>query len=126
MRTVRRAWLIFGLLLTCGIITFTVSVDWSTQSWLDLAAYAVSVVAIVGVLIYAIGGAPHGAVFWRAFRWVFVGVAAAQVSVHSIAAAKQHGYSAAGTAAFFTVIAIMMGWILALQWVALTRLATEE
>src|SRR3954466_11833919 len=82
MRTVRRAWLIFGLLLTCGIITFTVSVDWSTQSWLDLAAYAVSVVAIVGVLIYAIGGAPHGAVFWRAFRWVFVGVAAAQVSVH--------------------------------------------
>jgi hypothetical protein len=126
MKSVRRAWLIFGLLLTCGIFAFSVSADWSAQSWLDVAAYAVSVVGIVGVLAYATSRAPIGAAFWGAFRWVFVAVVVAQVLDHAIETAKRHGYSVAGTVAFVVVVSIIMGWIFALQWVAMTRLARGQ
>jgi hypothetical protein len=125
VRTVRRPWLIFGLLLTCGIVAFSVSVDWSAQSWLDLGAYGVSVVGILGVLIYAVRDAPYGAAFWGAFRWVFVGVVTAQVLVHAIEAAKQHGYSTAGTVVFVLMVFVVMGWIFVLQWIAMTRLAKQ-
>jgi hypothetical protein len=123
VKTVRRPWLIFAVLLCCGIIGFTVSADWSAQSWLDLAAYAVSVVAILGVLIYALGGVRSRPAFWRAFRWVFIGVVTAQVLVHAIKVAKQHGYSVVGTVIFIAFVAAVMGWIFALQWIAMTRLA---
>lgn len=126
MKTVRRSWLIFGLLLTCGILAFSVSADWSTQSWLDVAAYVASLVGIVGVLAYATNQAPVGATFWAAFRWVFVAVVAAQVVVHAIETAEQHGYSVAGTVAFVVVASLIMGWIFALQWVAMTRLARGQ
>jgi hypothetical protein len=123
VRTVRRSWLFFGILLACGIIAFTVSVDWATQSWLDLAAYAVSVIAILGVLIYAFGGVRSRPVFWRAFRWVFIGVVTAQVLAHAIRVAQQHGYSVVGTIIFIAFVAAVVGWIFALQWIAMTRLA---
>ena len=126
VRTVRRPWLIFGILLTCGMIAFSLSADWSAQSWLDLAAYTVSLVAIAGVLIYAFGGVSFAAVFWRAFRWVFVGVVIAQVLIHATEAAQQHGYSLAGTVVFVAVITIIVGWIFALQWIAMTRLAKGQ
>jgi hypothetical protein len=123
VRTVRRPWLIFGILLACGIIAFTVSADWSAQSWLDLSAYAVSAVAIVGVLIYACGVVRSRPVFWRAFRWVFIGVVTAQVLAHAIGVAQQHGYSVVRTVIFIAFVAAVVGWILALQWIAMTRLA---
>jgi hypothetical protein len=126
VRAVRRPWLIFGALLTCGIIGFTISADWSAQSWLDVAAYVVSVIAIIGVLIYAFGAAPAGPVFWGAFRWVFAGVAAAQVLVHAMETAEQHGYSVAGTIAFVVVVGTVMGLIFAFQWVVIARLADKR
>lgn len=126
MKAVRRPWLIFGLLLTCGIVAFSVSADWSAQSWLDVAALVVSVVGVLGVLTYATSRAPVRAAFWGAFRWIFIVIVAAQVFVHAIETAKRHGYSEAGTVAFVVVAALIMGWIFALQWVAMTRLARER
>jgi hypothetical protein len=120
---IRLPWLVFGTLLTCAIIAFGARVDWVSQAWLDLADYAVSVIATVGVLLYAFGREPSGAAFWRVFRWVFVGVASAQATVHAVQVAKQHGYSVAGTVAFLLVVAVVMGWIFAFQWIAMTRLA---
>jgi hypothetical protein len=126
VRTVRRPWLIFGILLACGIIGFTVNADWSAQSWLDLADYAVSIVAIIAVFIYAFDRQVAGATFWRMFRWVFVGVAAAQACVRAVEVAKRHGYSLAGTVGFVVMAAVVLGWIFVLQWVAMTRLANEQ
>lgn len=126
MTTIRRPWLIFGILLTCGIVAFSVSVDWSAQTWLDLADYAVSVIATLGVFLYAFGREPSGAAFWRVFRWVFVGVASAQATVHAVHVANEHEYSVAGTVAFLLMIAVVIGWIFALQWIAMTRLAKEQ
>jgi hypothetical protein len=123
MKAVRRPWLIFGLLLTCGIVAFTVSADWSAQSWLDVAAYVVSLVGIVGVLAYATSRTPIGAAFWGAFRWIFVAIVTAQIWVHAIETANRHGYAAIGTVVFVAVVGLIMGWIFALQWVAMTRLA---
>ena len=122
----RRPWLIFGVLLATAIMAFTVSAEWSAQSWLDLAAYVVSVIAFFGVVIYALGRETHGAGFWRAFRWVFIAVVAGQVLVHAVGTAKQHGYSAGGTIVFVAVISTIMGLIFALQWIAMTRLANEQ
>jgi hypothetical protein len=113
-------------LLTCGVIGFTVSADWSVQSWLDVADYVVSIVAIVGVFIYALDRQVIGATFWRMFRWIFVGVAAAQACVHAVDVAQRHGYSVAGTVAFVLMVAVVLGWIFVLQWVAMTRLANEQ
>jgi hypothetical protein len=126
MKAVRRPWLIFGILLTCGIVAFSVSADWRTQSWLDLAAYMVSVLGIVSVLIYAVGRPRSGGAFWGKFRWVFLGVVTAQVLVHAIETAKQHGYSILGSVVFVVVIGVVMGWIFGLQWIAMTRLAREQ
>ena len=42
----RWPWLIFGILLACGFTAFTINADWSAQSWLDLAAYAVSLKSV--------------------------------------------------------------------------------
>jgi hypothetical protein len=126
MRTIRRSWLLFGILLTCSVIGFTVKVDWSAQSWLDLVGYAVSIVSIGGVLIYALDRVKVGTAFWSAFRWVFAGVATAQLCVHAIEVARRHGYTIAGTIAFVLVVAVGFGWILVLQWIAMTRLADEH
>ena len=126
MSTVRRPWLFFGILLICGIIAFSVKADWSVQSWLDLADFDVSVIGTVGVLIYAVGRSTSGGAFWGAFRRVFVSIASAQVLVHSIEAANRHQYSVAGTVVFVVVVAVLVGWIFALQWIAMTRLAQER
>jgi len=108
------------------MIAFSVSADWSTQSWLDLADYAVSVIAIIGVFIYALDRDVAGAAFWRIFRWVLVGVAAAQAFVHAVEVAKRHGYSTGGTVALVLMAAVLLGWIFVLQWVAMTRLAKDQ
>lgn len=126
MKPVRRPWLIFGILLTCGIVAFTVSADWSAQSLLDRTAYVVSVIGVLAVLIYTFRRQPSGASFWGAFRWVFVGVVAAQVLVHATGTAKQLGYGVAGTVALVAVISVIIGWIFALQWIAMTRLSNEQ
>ena len=126
MKRVRWPWSIFALLLACGIAAFSVSVDWSAQSWLDIAAYAVSLVGILGVFLYASGRPPSGAAFWRAFRWLFIGVVALQGLVHAIEVAKAYGYSVAGTIAWIITVAVVVGWIYALQWIAMTRLAKEQ
>jgi hypothetical protein len=125
MKSVRSPWLIFGLLLACSVVAFSVSADWSAQSWLDLAAYVVSVVGIAGVLAYATSR-PFAPVFWGLFRWVFVAVVAAQAFVHTMETAKRHGYSLAGSIIFILVVTVTIGWIFALQWVAMTRLAKEQ
>lgn len=125
MKAVRGPWLIFGVLLICGIVAFSVSADWSAQSWLDVVAYVVSVVGIVGVLAYATSRTPVGAAFWGVFRWVFVAIVATQVLVHAIGTAKQHDYTVAGTVAFVVVATLLMGWIFALQWIAMSRLARQ-
>lgn len=126
VKAVRRHWLFFGILLTGGIFAFTVSADWSAQSPLDLAVYVVSVIGTLGVLIYAFGGRPISSVFWSGFRWVFLALIILQVFVHAIRVANGHGYSLAGTVAFVLVVALAVGWIYALQWLAMTRLAKEQ
>jgi hypothetical protein len=50
-------------------------------------------------------------------------VATAQLLVHAIKVGKQHGYSVAGSITFSAFVAAVMGWIFALQWLAMTRLA---
>jgi membrane protein DedA with SNARE-associated domain len=112
-------------MLACAIVVFSVTVEWSAQSWLDLAAYVVSIVAVAGVLAYATSR-PFGAAFFGLFRWVFVTVVATQAFVHAMETAKRHGYSMAGTAVFVLVLAVVIGWVFVLQWVALTRLAKEQ
>ena len=122
----RWPWLIFAVLLVCGIVAFSFSADWSSQSWLDLAAYAVSLPSILGVCLYAFGHAHSGAVFWRAFRWLFIGVVTVQTLFHAIEVAGQHKYSATGTLGFVSMVAIVIGWIYVLQWIAITRLAKAQ
>jgi hypothetical protein len=124
MATVRRPWFVFAILLTCGIVGFAVTARWSAQSWLDLVDLTVSVVATFGVFLYASGREPFGAAFWRLFRWVFVGVASGQACDHAIEVASQHGYSMAGTVAFVLAMAVVIGWIFAFQWIAMTRLSS--
>jgi hypothetical membrane protein len=123
---VRWPWLIFGSLLVCGMVGFSVSADWSSQSWLDLAAIGVSVVSISGVFLYGLGRAPSGAAFWGAFRWVFIGVVALQALSHAIEVAGRHKYSAAGTVIFVLFAAVLIGWIYLLQWIAMSRLSNEQ
>ena len=115
----RWPWLIFAILLVCGLVAFSFSADWSAKSWLDLAAYAVSIVRVLGVFIYAFGRALAGAAFWRTFRWLFVGVVVLQALFHAIEVARHHGYSATATVGFIFIAAVLIGWIYILQWVAI-------
>lgn len=126
LATVRWPWLIFGILLACGITAFTVSADWSAQSWLDVAAYAVSLIGIVAVLLYASGRALSAAApFWRVFRWLFILVVTFQSIAHAIQIANDHGYSIAGKIGFVLAVAFIIGWMFVLQWIAMGRLARE-
>ncbi len=102
------------------------SADWSAKSWLTFAAYAVSMVSILGVFIYAFGRALAGAAFWRTFRWLFVGMVTLQALFHAIEVARHHGYSATATVGFIFIAAVLIGWIYILQWVAIIRLAEER
>ena len=89
-------------------------------------AFAVSVVSISGVFLYGFGRAPSGAAFWRAFRWVFIGVVALQALSHAIEVAGRHKYSAAGTVIFVVFATVLIGWIYLLQWIAMSRLSNEQ
>jgi hypothetical protein len=122
----RWPWFIFAGLLVCGVVAFSVSADWPSQTWLDLAAFAVSIVSILGVFHYSFGRTPFGAAFWRAFRWVFISVVALQALAHAIDVATRHKYSAAGTVIFVFFAAVLIGWIYVLQWVAMTRLSNTR
>jgi len=122
----RWPWLIFASLLVCGIVAFSVTADWLSQSWLDLAAFGVSAVSIFGVFLYGFGHAPPAAAFWRAFRWVFIGVVALQALSHAIEVAERRNYSAVGTAIFVLVVSALIGWIYVLQWIAMSRLSKEQ
>jgi hypothetical protein len=126
LATVRWPWLIFGVFLACGSTAFTLSTDWSAQTWLDVAAYAVSLIGIVGVFLYAFDRVLSGAApFWRAFRWLFILVVTLQSIAHAIRVANEDGYSAAGTIGLVFAVALIVGWIFVLQWIAMGRLATE-
>lgn len=120
---VRLPWVVFGLVLAAGLVGFALSVDWSAQSWLDIAAVFVSVAGIAAVFLYASGRNGGGGRFWRLFRWVFTGVVTLQSFVHATAVAKNRGFTTAGTIAFVVAMAVLIGWIYALQWLAMSRLA---
>jgi hypothetical protein len=122
----RWPWLIFGTLLACGIVAFSLGADWSSESWLDLAAYPVSVIGILSTLLYGSGRALSGAAFWRMFRWLFIGVVALQGFFHALQVARHRDYSAAATVGFIFIAAVFIGWVYALQWIAMTRLAQEH
>src|SRR5439155_16880220 len=53
MANVRWPWLFFGVLLVASITSFSLTTNWATQSWLDLAAFLVSVLGIASVLLYS-------------------------------------------------------------------------
>jgi len=126
VKSIKWPWLIFGLLLTYGIAAFSLRVTWSEQSWLDLAAYAVSLVGLIGVFLYALYRGPTGAAFWRGFRWLFLGVVALHGLMHAMTTANQRGYSGFNKAGFVLLIALVIGWIYTLQWIAMSRLAEEQ
>lgn len=125
MKAVRWPWLIFAMLLAGGIIADSVTEQWSTESSLDLATYAVSSVSIVGVFLYAFRRS-YLAAFWRAFRWLFAGVIALELLDHTIEVTKKGPYSDAGTVATFASLVVFIGWIYVLQWIAMSRLAKEN
>ena len=120
---VRWTWLIFAVLLGAGLASFSLSVDWFAQSWLDVAAFAVSAVSLLGVLLYAYRREPVVAAFWRWFRWIFIAVVTLQSVMHALEVAKRRGFTTAGATAFVVMVAIAIGWIYVVQWIAMTRLA---
>jgi hypothetical protein len=112
----------FGVLLVAGITSFSFRADWSSQSWLDMMAYIVCVISVLGVLLYASQREPTRAAFWRAFRWLFLVVVTSHALVHALEVAKRRGFTGLGTIAFIVFAAVATGWIYVAQWIALTRL----
>jgi hypothetical protein len=125
-KTLRWPWLIFAVLLASGIVADSLSVHWSAESWLDMATFVVSMIGIVGVFFYATGREYFGSSFWRLFRWIFAGVVTLEVWDHAAQVATQQSYSQGGTVAFIFAVAVIVGWIYVLQWIAMTRLGREQ
>jgi hypothetical protein len=125
-KPIRWGWLIFGGLLTCSVLLFAFSSDWSKQSPLDLLDFGVSIVAIAGVLLYSFATQVPAPSFWNWVRWCFVIIAGLQAAVHGIEVAHHRGYSAPGTVFFLLFAALILGPIFYFQWVAMTRLAAEK
>jgi hypothetical protein len=122
---IRWVWLIFAVLLVAGLTSFSLSVDWASQSWLDVAAFVVSIISVVGLFLYASGRHPVLAAFWRAFRWVFIGVVTLQGLAHALEVAKRREFTSTGAIAFIVMATVIIGWIYVAQWIAMTRLARE-
>lgn len=124
-RPVRWGWLIFAVLLAAGLMSFSLSVNWSDQTWLDLTALIVSVISVTGVFLFASQRQPVGAAFWRMFRWLFIGVVTWQAVLHALEVAHRRGFTSVGAIAFIAVVAVILSWIYAAQWIAMTRLARQ-
>jgi hypothetical protein len=126
-RKIRWWWALFGVLLVIGFVCFLWTADWQTETWLDLAAIVVSPIATIGVLLYAFSVAKRAPVFWRWFRWLFAGVATAQALNHAWWVAGAHGYYSGINAILFLLgVALLLGPIILLQWIAMSRLAHTE
>jgi hypothetical protein len=117
---------VFGLVLGASVVFFAVTADWRTQTPLDFAAFAVSLIAITGVLSYALRAALRIATFWLWFRWIFLATAGAQVTFHALLVARDPEFSIAGSVAFFAFALAIMSPLFYFQWLAMTRLAGVE